>query len=286
MLVLFLSALSSSLLGASVSRLAAALAGVPARIVFGIGPRVGRKVAEPGIDVRPGLFWCWTKLLDGRGARAHAVRASGPIAMALVPFALLVIAMMTVGVPRPQEGPPLIVGEVAALSPAAEAGVLPGDRIVALDGRATPDVSALRAELGDREEPRELTVERGDRRLELPIVPTRRIDGQVVIGIVMPMGRAHPGVVDAVALSAREVVGWWRGTVAGIAQAFSDDVLSPVGVVARVYDFGEAALVLLLVAASAMSMLWASIAALAELVLAFRTRRSRAPVEAASPDAA
>lgn len=104
MLALPLSAIVLSLIGALVQRALAAALGVPARIVFGIGPRLGPKDREPGpIEIRPIPLWVSTHLERGASTpRELLTRASGPLAIALVPFLVLVLAISARGVDVPR----------------------------------------------------------------------------------------------------------------------------------------------------------------------------------------
>lgn len=103
-------------------------------------------------------------------ARAWVV-AAGPLANFVLAAALLAGMFMTGG--RPDTAP--VVSAVQPDSAAARAGIAPGDRIVAIDGRATArfeDVqSVVRLRPGQT---LTLTVERGGARLALVAVPDLR----------------------------------------------------------------------------------------------------------------
>jgi len=97
--------------------------------------------------------------------------------------AWLGIAAQSVPVPRRsvlyhglQAGGAVSVDEVIADGPAARAGVQSGDRIVAVDGRPTPDVDALHRVLGGDSIGRSVRIEllRGPRKLERDLVPAAR----------------------------------------------------------------------------------------------------------------
>ncbi|MCW5635888.1 MAG: trypsin-like peptidase domain-containing protein [Rubrivivax sp.] len=68
------------------------------------------------------------------------------------------------------------VSDVQRGGPAAEAGLADGDRIVAIDGHATPDVDALHRLLGGERIGERVQVQllRGTRRLSLALVPAAR----------------------------------------------------------------------------------------------------------------
>ncbi|MDA8110742.1 MAG: RIP metalloprotease RseP [Betaproteobacteria bacterium] len=115
--------------------------------------------------------------------------------------------------------PPLapILGQIVAGSPAAQAGLRSGDRVVAAGGRAVPTWEALVQAVRDRPgEPLRLTVERDGRTLELEVLPKaveangKRI-GQIGAAPQLPASeadeifvRVHYGPAAALAKAARK----------------------------------------------------------------------------------
>jgi regulator of sigma E protease len=97
-----------------------------------------------------------------------AIVAAGPFANFL--FAIVALALLFVIVGRPFTPPE--VGEVQPESPAASAGLQPGDLIVEVDGRALASFEELQAIVRDAPE-RQLTfaLERDGERIELVVVP-------------------------------------------------------------------------------------------------------------------
>lgn len=82
-----------------------------------------------------------------------------------------------------------VVAEVRANSAAAEAGVEPGDLLVALDGEAIRTFDDVRRYVSIRPEtPIIVTVERGGRSLDLPMVP-KRVDVTDQFGNRVEMGQ-------------------------------------------------------------------------------------------------
>lgn len=103
-------------------------------------------------------------------ARAWVV-AAGPLANFLLAAVLLAGMYMTAG--RPDTAP--VVTAVQPESAAARAGIAPGDRIVAIDGRATPRFEDVQAVVRLRPgQALALSVERGGARIELRAVPDLR----------------------------------------------------------------------------------------------------------------
>ena len=116
------------------------------------------------------------------GARA-AVVAAGPLANFL--FAILVYWMMyMVGVP----GMKAVIGEVEPDSPAAHAGLQPGDQIMAVDGEETPtlemaSLALLEGALDQR--PIRLEVRGGDGVLRTLTLDLRGVDGLLDRGTLL-----------------------------------------------------------------------------------------------------
>lgn len=114
-----------------------------------------------------------------------AIVAAGPLANFL--FAVLVFAALFVFVGKPYAPP--VVGDVLPGSPAAEAGLQPGDRILAVDGEPVDSFEDLQLVVRDSPGvPLVFTVERDGRTLELTVVPElREIEtrlGTVRIGMI------------------------------------------------------------------------------------------------------
>jgi regulator of sigma E protease len=104
------------------------------------------------------------------GARAWVV-AAGPLANFLLAAVLLAGMFMTAG--RPDTAP--VITGVQAGSAAERAGLLPGDRIVAIDGRATPRFEDVQATVRLRPgQPMALTVQRDGAALTVPVTPDLR----------------------------------------------------------------------------------------------------------------
>lgn len=113
-----------------------------------------------------------------------AIVVAGPAANFI--FAILVLAIVLVFVGRPFV--PAVIGEVREDTAASAAGLLPEDRIVAIDGAVIDGFADLQAAVGERgAAPLPLTIERDGAQIELTVTP-RPLDGEAggrpVIGIV------------------------------------------------------------------------------------------------------
>jgi regulator of sigma E protease len=129
-------------------------------------------------------------LIPGRGfhdrsvpARA-AVAFAGPAANFLLTFVLLAGLFMAVGRPIPSA----VVGQVVAGQPAAAAGLLPGDRVTAVDGRPIDSFIDLQAAILPRAGQHvTLTLSRGATTLQRDLLvgsatgPSGRVQGRIGI---------------------------------------------------------------------------------------------------------
>jgi regulator of sigma E protease len=102
-----------------------------------------------------------------------AIVVAGPLANFV--FAIVVLTILFAAVGRPFT--PADVGSVQPDSPAAAAGLLPGDRITAVDGSPIESFEQLQANVFDGEgRPMLLTIERGGETIELPVTPSIQSD--------------------------------------------------------------------------------------------------------------
>lgn len=94
--------------------------------------------------------------------------AAGPIANFLLTIAVFTYFIYTVGITSTQP----VIGEVMKNTPAAEAGLMPGDRIAAIDGKKMRTFSDIPETLiTNLYTPVTLTVERGEKVMTLEITP-------------------------------------------------------------------------------------------------------------------
>lgn len=108
------------------------------------------------------------------------VIVSGPFMNFVLAVVIVAIVLMFQGMPVPVTA----VDRVQPGGPAEAAGILPGDRIVALDGREIREWTDLTAEIGARPgKPLTLLVERGGQRLEIRVVPYADEQGKGKIGV-------------------------------------------------------------------------------------------------------
>lgn len=137
-----------------------------------------------------------TTLAGAKLWKRAATVAAGPIANFILAIAIFAVLFSVYG--KMIADP--VVAEVKPDSAAQAAGVLPGDRLVALDGSKVSTFDDVRRYVGIRPETRiVVTVERNGQRIDLPMVPKRtemtdQFGNKIelgLIGIVTDEQRGH-----------------------------------------------------------------------------------------------
>ena len=192
-----------------------------------------RRSAERGIreveeGTSPEAYW--------RGAtwKRVAVIAAGPLANVVVAFMILFLVFALSG--GPSQRPTAEVGAVESGTPAAAAGLQPGDRIVGVNGHPTGTFAAaarrIRASRGGKVT---LSVLRDGRRVAVGPRHTVKLDGRWIFGFE-PEAKLVPYSTGRAATTAGSQL--WRvvtGTAAGLSGLFSShgrsQLSGPVGIV-------------------------------------------------------
>ncbi|MGI5839581.1 MAG: RIP metalloprotease RseP [bacterium] len=136
------------------------------------------------------------------------VIAAGPamnFLLAAVMFSLLIYSS---GIPTGNISTTTEIGEIVLGEPADTAGLLPGDRIAAIDGVPVETwddlVEIISASPGEQVE---LTIRRDSRTINLAVTPKEREDGgRGWIGITPSYEVRHPGIWEAVGAGFRQMV--------------------------------------------------------------------------------
>lgn len=165
------------------------------------------------------------------------VLAAGSVTHVITAFFVLILIFGVVGIPDPNR-PTLVVEAVATEvagdpSPAARAGMRPGDRIVALDGDRAGDWKDLqtfvRSHAGDRVT---VTVERDGRELDLrTTLASDTLDGERigVLGVFPSQAVSRVGPVTAVTRSTRVIGDLFSAFTTHVPKAFSPSTLGLTG---------------------------------------------------------
>ncbi|MBA2529295.1 MAG: site-2 protease family protein [Euzebyales bacterium] len=165
--------------------------------------------------------------------RRAIVLAAGSATHFVVAACLVFAALALVGLPNDDVPPTSTIGLVVAGSPAAGAGLSPGDRIVAVDGRAVRDFEQVRSALRTRGgEPVALTLARDGVRREVEVVlderdPDGRPGGFLGVGPKLVVETLPPGdALRGVFAGDYSVPRVTAVTLSGLGQVFSPAALS------------------------------------------------------------
>ncbi len=152
------------------------------------------------------LRWQLTRAaLESKDLLLEVRVASGGRREVLVPLSSLASRepdasmMRAIGLGAPYSEP--VLGEVVAAGPAAQAGLMAGDRVLRVDGVSVVDAAALRASIraSGREgvpAPQVWQVQRGMRVIELTVQPARVSERDQSIGRIEAVVGARPEIVQ------------------------------------------------------------------------------------------
>ncbi|HVB11073.1 MAG TPA: RIP metalloprotease RseP [Bacillota bacterium] len=164
------------------------------------------------------------------GQRA-AIIAAGPAMSFLVGVVLFAIVFLFVGVPS---NPTLTVADVQAGYPAAAAGMLPGDRIVAIDGHTLTGWDALKQTVaGSAGKSLVITVDRDGKPVSLTVTPTETSSGGLigVAPVMANMRMALPRAVGGGFTAVWGVIaGWFMALGSLVHGAGASNFIGPVGI--------------------------------------------------------
>lgn len=181
------------------------------------------------------------------------IAAAGPLMNVVLAAVLLTLVLAAVGVPMPVP----TVDAVEPGRPAAEAGLRPGDAIVAVDGRPVREwLQVQQAIAASPGRPLALTLRRDGRELELTVVPDE-VEGRGFLGI-RPEARVRrlpplAAVVGGVRWTGDIVTMTVQGLAAAVRGAGGADILGPVGIGQQIGEASRHGLRTLLILAAVLS---------------------------------
>jgi len=162
------------------------------------------------------------------------VIAAGSVMNFLLPILLFMIIFLSAGVDTPSAQP--IIGNVFADKPAARAGFVVGDRIVAVNDNEIASwqdfVKVIQVNTNNK-----LTVSyehQGKIQITTVIPEYDEKAKRGIIGIMPQLEKSHPGVIEAIGLSCKQTYMVASSMVVGIAQMITGkvaaEVAGPIGV--------------------------------------------------------
>jgi len=176
-----------------------------------------------------------------------AVIISGSAMNFLLPILLLTIVFFSSGVDTPSTAP--ILGSIFPDKPAAQAGLLPGDRVVSVDGGKVNDwkefVSIIQESPGKQ---LAISFSRNEKLLQTTIRP--EFDSKAnraLIGVMPLIDHYSPGFVASVGLAINRTITITGSMIVGIAQMITGkiaaDVAGPIGVAQMTGEVAQMGLV-------------------------------------------
>ncbi len=219
-----------------------------------LGGFVGFPDDDPDSEIPPND----PNLLKNRPLLDRAIVISAGVIANLIFAYLVFVAQFTgVGVPTGVNAQPgvLVPQVVSQNGPAAQAGIRAGDVIVAIDGEDlggsdTAIQTLMETIQNSPSAPLELTVERGNREVDLTVVPALEDDGKARIGVQLtPNGsieyRRPNGFGEVLALAAVEfqdktmlILGGFASLITNFSEV-SGQVAGPVKIVEQGAQFAE-----------------------------------------------
>ena len=195
----------------------------------------GRRITD-WPDLQQTLYMGSGRTADGRPRAVFTIeRAGRTFDVAVYPRRTGDDGLRTVGIAQAEE---FIVAEVKSGSPAAQAGLMPGDRIVALDGRTVLNSSVLFGSLRrNPDQPVALAVLRADRPLVLTLPPRPRTPNGADLGIAFRKGfkLLHPDPFSQLADDAAMTFRMLAALVNPRSDVSVSDLSGPVGIASAFY---------------------------------------------------
>ncbi|NLO92476.1 MAG: site-2 protease family protein [Elusimicrobia bacterium] len=170
------------------------------------------------------------------------VALAGPMMNYLLAFVLFTSVLYAMGEPFPSDKP--VIGEMVMGHPAQAAGLRPGDRILALDGKESPTWTAL-AEYIHGRPGKEIKVsyQRGEEKAEVAVTASTDPSGKYGMIGIAPQAEYKPiPLLTAVGNGAYQCYHWTKFTLVTLGSKIyhrqDPDLAGPVGIVQMV---GQAA---------------------------------------------
>lgn len=188
-----------------------------------------------------------------------AIIAAGPFSNYLLAVVLFALVFGPVGLVRPVDNQP-IIGRIIPGKPAAEAGLVSGDRVVSIDGNLIPTWEALVGNIQSRlGKTTSLVVERDGRSLEFRVIPTPN-DADPRVGMIGVDVRRHLvrlGPIESLQAAVRQTAAmttlWFTSISQMITGHAPADVVGPVGIIKLVEQASAVGMATLLSLAGALS---------------------------------
>ncbi len=214
--------------------------------VFPLGGFVRMAGEEPGDQDNPNGYSHRTPLEKIR------VSFAGPFMNFVLALLIFIYSYAFIGIPRTTDDP--IIGKVFAGQPAEQAGILAGDRILAVNGQQVDTWDEFTTILSAQPAgtPVEMEIDRGGKNTELQVIPEINTStGTPAIGVLSNIVYEKQGLLTAVKIGLQQtyeltvvLLGGLLTMVTGGASAA--EIAGPVGIVGLIGDAAQVGTVFLL----------------------------------------
>ena len=181
-----------------------------------------------------------------------AVSVAGPAMNLFLGLLIFIYSYAFIGLPTPTNEP--VIGQVIAGEPAAAAGVMPGDRVLAIDGQPIASWEQITAHMSSKEPGKAitLTLQRQAETIDLQMVPVPNAQtGTPAIGVMGQVLYEKQGIIQSIAygfqqtfyLTGALLSGLWMLISGG---ASAGDLAAPVGITMMVGEASQYGTIFLL----------------------------------------
>jgi len=216
---------------------------------LGFGPKViGRKYGETFYSLRAIPLGGFNKIAgmdpeeeqDERSFCAKpiwarmAVIVAGSIMNFILPILLFTIVFFAVGIDTPLSEP--VLGKILADKPAAQAGLLTGDRVLTINGNSIGSWKEFVTTIQQNpDKPLNIQVLRNDNLIEVKVTPEYDAKAnKAIIGVMPQISHYDPGIIESISLSINRTIATSAAMIVSLGQMISGqiaaDVAGPIGV--------------------------------------------------------
>lgn len=180
------------------------------------------------------------------------VSFAGPFMNFVLALLIFITAFAVIGIPENTNEP--VIGKVISGKPADLAGLLPGDRILSINGQQVQSWEEF-ARFTDENEshPLQISVKRGNELLNLAVTPAKLdMSGNIGIGVLNSVKYHRFGVIESIGMGVQKTFQMTAELLSYLGHALTggasmQDVAGPVGITRMVGEFASVGIVFLMI---------------------------------------